>query len=153
MHWTRSFLLGAVAGLVAAGVIWVVGLFGLNVDIPYIIGSLFFHPPSRGIGSLGLSLFVIGGGFLGWLYAATFHYAAHHGDWKLGARYAVAQMLVLGLLLWLVPAFPPGFGRPGPFLINWGVLPVVAFVLVNLAFGATLGGLYAAAERGEATAA
>lgn len=151
MHWTRSFLLGAVAGLVAAGLIWLVGLFGLHADIPFLIGSLFFHPPSRGIGTLGLSLFVIGGGFLGLLYAATFHYAAQGGDWKLGARYAMGQLVVIGLLLWLVPAYP-GFASPGPFLINWGVLPAIAFVLINLCFGAMLGGLYAAAERGEATA-
>lgn len=151
MHWTRSFLLGAVAGLMAAGLIWLAGLFGLNVNLPYLLGSLFFHPPSRGIGSLGLSLFVIGSGVLGLIYAGLFR-SANRGGWQMGLRYAGAQIVGLGLLLWLVPAYPPALQRPGPFLINWGILPVAAFILVNLCFGAMLGAFHEAAERGEAVA-
>ena len=88
---------------------------------------------------------VIGGTVLAALYALAFELVTRRSGWligaALGAAHAAAVWLGIGLLAWWLPALAQRVGVELSLLFN-SLAAVLAFVAVQVVYGAVVGWLY-----------
>lgn len=151
MHWIRAILAGVCGGIamtVAGALFRLVGLAPMNLEM--IWGSNFTRTAGAGTWILGLAVHLVVAGGVGVLYASIMDLLRQPG-WRAGLGLSFLHFAIAGLFLTIavdvnaavaagVVADPGGFGSAmgfgGFFFLLW----------VHLAYGATMGAVYAPAR-------
>lgn len=121
-------------------------LFGLEVNMSMMWGTMLGQPPDWGTWVLGFMVHLTLAALVAVVYAWVFEYLVHRAGWRVGLSVGLVHTVAAGLLMGLVPLVHPMMpGRmpaPGVFLASRGIGAVAVFVVLHLVYGATVGGLY-----------
>jgi hypothetical protein len=119
------------------------GLTSINPEL--VFGSLFSGKVSPGATRLGILFHVAAGGFLALFYIWIFDLFRQSG-WRIGAKIAVLQWLIIGVLLDFFPLgeryFPRYFRAPGLFWSQESSLTSILMFLEYVFFGVVIGSVY-----------
>lgn len=134
-----SGFVGAIAMLIAMYIF--VG-FGIQLDIPFLIGSRHTRPDQRGKAyALGILLFLLIGAIWGILYTIFMMGMVQTPKWTLGLLFGAAHGFFAGVLLSTYADSHPHVGPdksipdPGMFGNLWGISVPFLIILLHVIFG------------------
>ncbi len=141
-----NLLIGALAGLIGAGVltvlIYLLGAAGIRIDIPYLLGTRFIHPDSRsGVYLLGIFLHLLAGAGWGVLYVFLLTAMGVHPDWPAGILWGFAHGIFVGVIMGTLSRNHPHIGEgraisdPGMLGRRWGPGVPYALLVLHIIFG------------------
>jgi polyferredoxin len=91
------------------------------------------------------------------IYAAGFEYITHKPNWMLGAAFGIVHWLVAGVFLGMMSSMHPlmtaasptagQLAAPGFFAANFGIMAIVAVLVLYIIYGAIVGALYTTEHR------
>ena len=155
MDFSRAFVAGVIGGLVISIVLFLArtgGLTELNIEI--VLGSLVTQVINRLSWGTGFLMHLVISGLIAVLYAFGFEYLTQRASWRIGVGFAVAHVIIAGLVmgalgtmhpLMVPPPPPPPEGQlltPGVFAVNFGAVTAAAFIVLHLIYGSIVGAMY-----------
>lgn len=147
MNAARAAWAGAIGAVVMTVIMFIARAAGMGVNLELVLGSFFTASVDTGTWILGFVLHVLLGVIFGLVYAWVFERVLHRADWQAGVGVGLVHSVIMGVLLAFVPPLHPIVGETitphGAFLVNLGVIGVVAFVLLHLIYGGIVGAVYA----------
>lgn len=152
----HAFLAGVVAGVLVSAFSAVARALGVPVHFELLLGTILGHPPSLWTWLGGLAAHLVLAGLIGLVYGWAFETLSGRADWRVGLVFGVVHAVVVGLLLWMVPAVhplvPERIPAPGAFLSRAGVVGVLLELALHMMYGAVVGALYGPTRRYSDTA-
>jgi hypothetical protein len=146
MNPARAFLSGSAAGAVMSLFMAVARAAGIPIELELMLGTLGGVEPCVATWAMGFMIHLLLSGFFGVLYGLGFDYVTHRAGFRVGMLLSIAHMALLGLLIGALaqvhPLMPLVLPSPGMFLRNFGQNGLLAFLMVHLVYGATIGALY-----------
>lgn len=136
----------ALAGVLAAVVMgmlgYVVRIFGIKLDFPFIVGSYFTKAGENGKSyAIGTILHLGLGAVYALSYIIIFMGINVNPTWQIGLLFGFGHGLLSGVILGSVGDEHPQMGegmalaKPGIFVNNWGLSTTVVFVALHMIFG------------------
>ena len=133
MNTARAFLAGVVAAAIVSMVILGLRAAGVPLDILRRLAGIF----GTSIWAVGFVLYLIVGGVVAIIYAATFEWILNQGG--------VGAGVLMGAFNTIIAGFIWSFSTdPGHFWEHFGVAGIASLFLVHFLFGGIVGGLYPA---------
>jgi hypothetical protein len=146
MKTARAFVFGVVGAATISVASAALRAAGVPITIEMILGTLFGAAPSPSAFGIGLGLHLAIGGLFGVLYGYLFESVWDHGGAATGMILSVIHAALIGILIGLTPQFHPHVPEtlrdPGPYFANAGVIGVLAFFALHIAYGAVVGAGY-----------
>jgi hypothetical protein len=143
-----AFASGALGAVVLAVLLVAAQALGItDLNLLLLTGTLVGVPPGSASWVVGFVVHLLAGGVIGLLYAAIFE-AWRHADWRRGAAVGVPHAFLGGVLLGFLPLVHPALTEypelraPGFLGVNFGWQTVVTFIVLHVAYGAVVGGIY-----------
>lgn len=101
---------------------------------------------------LGMFSHLIVSGLIAFLYAAGFEYITKASSWLIGAGFGVIHWLIAGVFLGMMSGVHPlmqdaRLDGPGFFAANFGMMSIVAVLLLHIIYGAIVGAIYTTDNR------
>jgi len=141
----RGILSGIVGALAMSLAMLIMRIFGIQISLESLLGSLL---PVKGLDAIwlgGFALHLLVGGVAGLVYAFVFEVAVQRSGALVGAGLGLAHGLLAGLFMSGIPAMnPPELGMeraPGAFLMNMHLGPLL-FLSLHCLFGLVVGVVY-----------
>lgn len=136
----------ALAGILAAVVMgmlgYVVRIFGIKLDFPFIVGSFFTKAGENGKAyTIGTVLHLGLGAVYALSYIILYMGINVNPTWQIGLLFGFGNGLLSGVILGSVGDEHPQMGegkaltKPGVFVNNWGLPTTVVFVALHMIFG------------------
>ncbi len=143
----------AMAGVAAAIVMgmlgYVVRLFGIKLDFPFILGSFFTKAGENGKSyAIGTILHLGLGAIYALSYIILYMGINVNPTWQIGLLFGFGHGLLSGVILGSVGEEHPQMGeskamsKPGIFVNQWGLPTTVVFVALHMIFGLVMVLLY-----------
>jgi hypothetical protein len=146
MNPARAFLSGAAAGAVMSLFMAAARAAGIPIELEHMLGTLGGVEPCVTTWVMGFLIHLLLSGIFGVLYGLGFDYVTHRAGFRVGMLLSMAHMALLGLLVGALsqvhPLMPTVLPPPGMFLRNFGQNGLLAFLMLHLIYGATMGALY-----------
>lgn len=146
MRTGRAILFGVVGAATISALSAILRALGLPLSIEIYLGTLTGIAPGGFAFGLGLALHLALGGLFGLLYGALFERVWNHGGAPTGMLLSVMHATLIGMLLGFTPQIhplvPERLADPGPYFAQLGLVGVVSFFLVHVAYGAIVGAGY-----------
>jgi hypothetical protein len=146
MHKSQAFWAGVTGALVMTIIMALARFAGMDFNLEMIMGTWFGLEPGVGTWLFGLVVHLAIGGLIGLAYGSAFEYWLHRARWSTGVGVAVIHTVIAGILMGALPAvhplIPEVLMAPGPFLVNFGLSGIVAFVVLHLIYGGVVGSMY-----------
>lgn len=146
INWSLAAAAGLLGAVVMILVLWLARMAALTeFDFAASLGSAFTHDLSASAWTLGFIIHTALGIAFALAYAEVFE-ALGRATWTRGVLLAIPHALFAGLVIWALPnvnpLIPQELPAPGYMAVNYGWLSFAVYVLMHLAFGAIVGGLY-----------
>jgi hypothetical protein len=146
MHKSQAFWAGVTGALVMTIIMALARFGGMDFNLEMILGTWFGLDPGVGTWLFGLVVHLAIGGVIGLIYGAGFEYWLHRSRWSTGVGLSVIHLVIAGIIIGGLPAvhplIPEVLMAPGPFLVNFGLSGVVAFIALHLIYGGIVGSMY-----------
>lgn len=146
----KAFGAGVVGGIAMVILMWMARTFmGMQMNLSMMEGTLFL-PAGSAAWIMGFIMHLIMSGLIGLVYAWGFENLTHKSGAAVGAGFAIIHAIIAGFFFGIIPAIHPRIPEmmpaPGIFLSNMGAVAVVAFFILHLVYGSTVGALYGPVE-------
>jgi hypothetical protein len=146
LHWSLAAAAGLLGAVVMTLLLWLCRMLGVTAYDPSLdLGSIFTEDTSTSAWALGFVARILIGVFVAFAYAEVFE-AWAGATWRRGLLLAIPHALIAGLALLTLPSLHPlmpgDLAAPGFMALNHGWITVIVFILMHLAYGAIVGGLY-----------
>ena len=143
----NAFVAGVVGGAVMSAIMLMArALMGMEVKLELLLGTMIGLAPGTTAWLVGFAMHLMISGIIAIAYAWAFENVLHRAGWQAGVLVAVVHILIAGLFMGLMPAMhplvPETLAGPGFFMLNLGVMGLVAFLMLHLLFAATVGAMY-----------
>ena len=148
MNLGKAFIAGVVAGLIMGIIMVIAHAVGMTpMNMPMYQGSLMTGEISTMSWWLGMFSHLIISGLIGIVYAIGFEYITKKSGWLTGAIFGFVHWIIAGLFFGMMGAMHPLMqsGRldaPGMFAVNFGIVSIVAVLMLHLLYGAIVGAIY-----------
>jgi hypothetical protein len=154
MNYSRAFIAGVVGGAVMVIILTLVRVMGImDVNLSMMEGSMITASTGPGVWILGFIMHLIISGLIALVYAAGFEYVTHQAGWLVGLGFSLIHILIAGIIFGFLPAMHPLMPNPMPapgfFMSNKGLMGVIAFAMLHMIYGATVGAMYHTVETRE----
>lgn len=149
-----NILQAAIAGIVGAVVMAIfIYLFkagGINLDIPWLLGTRFISFKERGKAyATGFVLHLVLGGLWGIFYVFCLTALAVPPNWPAGILYGTAHGIFIGAMIGILSSSHPDIGEgkamtdPGMFGRRWGIGVSIALLVTHIIYGVSTLLIYA----------
>ena len=135
-------LAGVAAAIVMGMLGYVVRLFGIKLDFPFILGSYFTKPGETGkTYAIGTVLHLGLGAVYALSYIILYMGINVNPTWVIGLLFGFGHGMLSGVILGSVGEEHPQMGegkalsKPGVFVNHWGLSTTVIFVALHMIFG------------------
>jgi hypothetical protein len=146
MKFGKSFGAGVAGAVVMSIIMAMARAMAMPVNLEMMLGTMMGGPPSLANWIMGFIIHLVAGGIFALIYAAGFEYLTHRADWLVGVGFGVIHSLFAGLLMAVMPAMhpliPEALPAPGAFMLNLGLMGVLAEIILHLIYGAVVGAMY-----------
>lgn len=146
--WIAAFS-GFIGAIILTLLIYLLKLFGQQVDIPYLIGTRFVNIKDTGkVYAVGIILHLIIGAAWGVLYVALMKGLAITTNWPAGILWGFAHGVFTGTMLGILAESHPYIGKdkpisePGIMGREWGTLVPYWILALHVIFGASTLAIY-----------
>ena len=141
-----NLLLAALAGLIGAVILtllmYLLKIFGYNLDIPYLIGTRFVDINKRGkVFATGISLHLLIGAGWGVLYVILLTAMAVTPNWPAGILWGFGHGIFVGSMMGILADTHPHIGEDKPISIpgilghRWGTLMPYWILALHIIYG------------------
>jgi hypothetical protein len=145
MNAGKAMFAGVLAAAVMSLVAFVVRALGFPFGFEMLLGSWVMGFVGYVPWLAGLGIHLLAGAFFGLIYALIFRWLRIAGA-RAGILISIIHFMIAGFLLAAIPPLhplvPEQLPAPGIYMSGYGPLGVALFVLVHLAYGAVMGGIY-----------
>ncbi len=121
-------------------------VMGMEVKLELLLGTMIGLAPDNTAWIVGFVMHLMISGLIALAYAWAFENVLHRAGAGAGALLALVHIVIAGMFMGMMPMMhplvPEMMPGPGFFLLNLGVMGLVAFVLLHLIFGAIVGAMY-----------
>ena len=143
----KAFLAGVVGGAVMSAIMLMARtVMGMEVKLELLLGTMIGLQPGTTAWIVGFVMHLMISGLIALAYAWAFENVLHRANAGAGALVAIAHILVAGVFMGMMPLMhplvPEVMPGPGFFMLNLGVMGLVAFVMLHLIYGAIVGAMY-----------
>ncbi len=143
----KAFLAGVVGGAVMSVIMFMARtVMHMDVKLELLLGTMIGLTPGTTAWLVGFVMHLMISGLIALAYAWAFENVLHRAGWQAGALLAVAHIVIAGLFMGMMPAMhplvPETMPGPGFFMLNLGVMGLMAFVMLHVIFGAIVGAMY-----------
>ena len=149
----KAFFAGILGGAVMSAIMFLARLMGMEVNLEMMLGTVLLAPGAVAWVT-GLVMHLLISGLIALLYAWGFEHVSHRAGWRTGLLFSLAHIGIAGVFMGavlpamhrLVPETMPmpaySMATPGYFMLNLGLLGVLAFVMLHAIYGGVVGTLY-----------
>lgn len=153
----KAFLAGVIGAAVMSAIMFMARtLMGMEVKLELLLGTMVGLEPSTTAWIVGFVMHLVLSGGIALAYAWAFENVLHRSGAGAGALVAVPHILIAGVFMGMLPAMhplvPETMEGPGFFMLNLGVMGLIAFVMLHLIFGAIVGAMYGPVLNSQQTA-
>jgi hypothetical protein len=154
-----------VGGAVMTVLMFMGRMMGMTaMDLEMALGSMMTQSISSMSWIIGFVIHLMISGLIALVYAYGFEYITHKAGWLTGAGFGVVHVIIAGIFMGMIGMMHPLMvasqsvpdGKllaPGFFAANFGMMTVVAFIMLHLIYGAIVGALYTPAHQESRNAA
>jgi len=143
----KAFLAGVVGGAVMSAIMLMARtLMGMDVKLELLLGTMIGLQPGQAAWIIGFVMHLMISGLIAIAYAWAFENVLPRANAGAGVLVSVVHILIAGVFMGLMPMMhplvPEMMPGPGFFMLNLGVMGLVAFVMLHVIFGAIVGAMY-----------
>jgi hypothetical protein len=143
----RAFLAGVIGAVVMSAILWIArNMMGIPAHMEMMLGTIVVPNPALTAWLVGFAIHLTIGGILAVIYAWGFEHITHRSGWLVGALFGLANAVVAGLVMGIIPAvhpmIPEQMPAPGAFMRNLGAIGIAAEFALHAIYGAIVGALY-----------
>lgn len=148
MNYGKAFIAGVIGGLVMGVIMMIAHSTGMTpMNMPIYQGSMITGETTPTSWMLGMFMHLMISGLIGIVYAAGFVYLAKRADWVVGAGFGVIHWLVAGVFFGMMGMMHSlmqtgELAKPGMFAVNFGLISIVAVLVLHVLYGAIVGAIY-----------
>ncbi len=159
MNFGKAFLAGVIGGVVMTVLMFMGRMMGMTeMNLEMAMGSMMTQSVSSISWIIGFVMHLMISGLIALVYAYGFEYITHKAGWLTGAGFAVIHTIIAGIFMGMmgmmhplmVASQPVPDGKllaPGFFASNFGMMTVIAVIMLHLIYGAIVGALYTPAHQ------
>ena len=146
MNAGRAFVAGVVGGAVMSMGLAMARAMGMPATLEMMLGTMPGLQPGTGAFVLGLMMHLTISGLIALVYAWGFETLTHRSSAAIGAGFGVVHGIIGGVFMGMVPMMhpliPEMMPAPGPFMVNLGMMGVMAEMVLHMVYGAIVGAMY-----------
>jgi len=146
MNAGRAFVAGVVGGAVMSMGLAMGRAMGMPAKLEMMLGTMPGLQPGTGAFVLGLMMHLTISGLIALVYAWGFETLTHRSSAAIGAGFGVVHGIIGGVFMGMMPLMhpliPEMMPAPGFFMVNLGMMGVMAEMVLHMVYGAIVGAMY-----------
>jgi hypothetical protein len=143
----KAFLAGVIGAVAMSAILWIArNWMGIPAHMEMMLGTMVVPNAALTAWLVGFAIHLLIGGVLALVYAWAFEHVTHRSGWLVGVGFGLVHAVIAGLGNTMIPAIhpmiPERMPAPGAFMLNLGVIGIVAEFALHAVYGAIVGVLY-----------